>query len=794
MRFLACLAVATLILGWMLFSPFTLGNDYQAFQVQYGMIPRFYELQGIFPMWYPHLEGGVPIGIFTMGQSFHLPAWIISRIPGYWSGNIVRLMTWKHAFAFLLGLLLSFHFLKKTCTRLPAWIALACCTTLIFNLRSLDAMRYGTYIDAAMFMHMLVLSFMLFLRWPRYWGFLALIAETQLLMTAGYDTMIAFAALALAFGWVCTWIYTDIGMRLLVRRSIYALIAGLLGCGLAAPHWMPFFEALKINFTRFQHPDIYWASNMALDFYSLGANLYAPWLAEVHSGFGGAALLSALLLGGLIYLSSSFKKNWLLLAGLLFPVLYALGARGPVFGFFFHHVPGFSSFRIPGRILSILPSVTLIIMACAYPQVDQRPNQLQRLLASLKAGLALLAIGTLFVFVWVHQYGIPQPDGYTPVGINAALWTKKIQRDWLVCTFFSIGLSWLMLRTHPFRRFDRTLRYSFAAALAVSCLLQTFYVFRYGSWTVPLQAKPSLEQLESTEHLPLLSHDPLISVPRIAPSSYGVETANMVNFTWFTGAATPCFYPFDPYFPSKVPPPLQSAILPWIVTDQVLCVSNFMMTRAWTSDEVCDAPHFVTQTGSSPLCNSISEIPPSNARSFRRLIDLNKETKLVSLTPNLIELELSLPRAAVLGTSFPNVPNWHASIDGIDSRIQDTDGGLVGVSVPQGHHRVAIYYYTEIYWKAYLTALLSAVVLILISFEYRLFARRRSTWPYFSHRSIFYGITLMLTAVIAQPILRDTIQEKALKHVLLNNDYDRFLNQQLSLWKSRIGESEQDLE
>jgi hypothetical protein len=52
----------------------------------------------------------------------------------------------------------------------------------------------------------------------------------------------------------------------------------------------------------------------------------------------------------------------------------------------------------------------------------------------------------------------------------------------------------------------------------------------------------------------------------------------------------------------------------------------------------------------------------------------------------------------------------------------------------------------------------------------------------------------MLTAVIAQPILRDTIQEKALKHVLLNNDYDRFLNQQLSLWKSRIGESEQDLE
>ncbi len=73
--------------GWLLIGPNTIGNDYPRVQPYGSQTLRFYTRHGIEPMWYPHLAGGVPIGFLPFAQYFHLPAWLSSELPGYWTGR-----------------------------------------------------------------------------------------------------------------------------------------------------------------------------------------------------------------------------------------------------------------------------------------------------------------------------------------------------------------------------------------------------------------------------------------------------------------------------------------------------------------------------------------------------------------------------------------------------------------------------------------------------------------------------------------------------------------------------------
>src|SRR5437773_5755348 len=87
------LAAPLVYFGWMLWSGSTLGYDYPLFQVRSALIVRAYGAMGVEPMWYPHLGGGFPIGGLMLAQYFHLPAWLISRLPGYWDGSALLWMT-----------------------------------------------------------------------------------------------------------------------------------------------------------------------------------------------------------------------------------------------------------------------------------------------------------------------------------------------------------------------------------------------------------------------------------------------------------------------------------------------------------------------------------------------------------------------------------------------------------------------------------------------------------------------------------------------------------------------------
>src|SRR5262249_2919509 len=92
----ALLLAPVVLLGWTVIGPRPLGSDYLHYPISGPRSRRFYPGGGLEPMWYPHQTGGIPIGGLFYGQYFHLPAWILSQLPGFWNGELLRWLAVRH--------------------------------------------------------------------------------------------------------------------------------------------------------------------------------------------------------------------------------------------------------------------------------------------------------------------------------------------------------------------------------------------------------------------------------------------------------------------------------------------------------------------------------------------------------------------------------------------------------------------------------------------------------------------------------------------------------------------------
>jgi len=750
------LALPPLVLfGWLLAGPETLGQDYAVLPLRGGPSLRYYTRIGIEPLYYPHQTGGVPVGGLFFGQYFHLPAWLASELPGYWSGEVLRLTSLRH-----LLLLAAAHALYYAALRrgggLPRVPSYALAFLAVYHLRTLDGLRYALAFEAAVYAQaVLLLSALHVLRPSR--GLLALVVvASQLLLTCGYPVVLPHAALgALLLGPAL--LAAGVGWGPLLRRGLATLAAAGTGALLAAPSWLAFSEWLVVNDRRTARADLEWAGAWAMEPRGVLENFVYPWTAEVHSAFGGPTLMTVAALALALALLRSSRRAWLLAFAL--PLLLALGPATPVFPFFFEHVPGFGFLRVPGRVLVLLPVLAFGGLLCLGAGGERRLRE--ALPSAAAAALGLCLAGLVLVGLRPDSpLGGAAVHEYSGASLSA-FWTPGVRAAWLGLGALAAGAL-----LAPGRR---ELRIGLAALATVA---QAWALMRHGTWTEERPSSGRLEAYAAADQLPLYGAAPFQASNDLNEHADATATVAYTRFRQAAGRRANCFLPVDPRRRRF------GVLVPFHLSPNVVCVRS----TAEALERLARTPHCrdTEKLWTYVTDSSCAGRPPGPPAPGPALAALNESNRLVALTPNLAALEVAAPRASVLVTPYPNATaNWSATIDGAPAALLEVDGGFLGLRVPAGRHRVEVRYFSRRILAGYRIAFAAALVLGAAA------AWRLGASPSSRHRPRAAALALLVAAVgaAAYPAWERAFLERAGKRVLLPSSYPDRLSEQLARWR-----------
>ncbi len=738
-------------LGWTVLGPNTLGNDYLHYNVRVPQTLRFYTGESLEPMWYPHQTGGIPVGGLFYGQYFHLPAWISSRVPAFWRGDALRVLAARHLLLFGLAQAVYYVALRRAAglERGASWLV---SLVLVYNLRTLDAFRYGIALDAAVYTQAALLLSMLHLLQPSRWRLALIALITQLLFTCGYPVLLPFALLVALFALPA--LVRVVGARALVRRGSQALLAALAGVLLAAPHWLAISEWMAVNDTRVARPSLEWAGEWAMAPPDLLTNLFFPWEAEVHSSYGGSTLLAALLIA--VVLALLRARGWPLLLALAFPFVYALGRLTPVFPFFFSHVPGFTTLRGPGRAVYMLPVLLLVALLWLRGREGRLPFlQSSTRIAALAMAVAS-ALGLLRVLV-APPAALPP---YSPA-VLTGWWTPAPQAVWL-----ALGVvAGLALFRGAAARSPLT-----AGALALATAAQIGMMMRHGTWIAEREPSPDRAAFQAVNHLPLYASFPLLATNELRKKAEGSATVAYARFLRRAAGQANCFLPIDPDHGRGV-------VLPFYLSDRLECVDTGEAALArLRTDEDCLATGRLRTLVVGPDCGPSPAGPDG-------LVPLNERNRILALTPNVTTLDVDTLRESVLVTPFPEATaNWEGWLDGNRVPLVSVNAGFLGVRVPAGRHQVSVRYFSRRLVLGYRIAFGTAIFLAgaaALTFLAPWLGNRRA-WVVASIALI--GLSGL--ALVAYRSWEHRFAERARRETVMNHDYPVLLQEQLTRWRA----------
>ena len=355
--------------GWMILTPQTIGNDYVVYQVSESLHYRVFHSLGIEPMWDVFQTGGVPVSAHAFAQIFHFPAWLLSHLPGFWTGHAIVLFTAKHIVLAILGQFITFWVLLRISrfSKLGCYLLSFLC---IYNLRTLDALRYGAAFDTFIYGLCFLMLGLLYVDAARPWLLLPIALFFQFFVTSGYYPALPHICLAFLVSIFVIIYLNREKYSARIHLKLFALIgaATLAGMLLSAPNWLPFLEFIQVNYGRVQDASIGWSNYRPLNPTGVFLNLFQPWSAEVHSGFGGCTLLTLIVCSFITFGIRDFRNSWVILLVIALPFLLAFGAADPLYVFFYKYVPGFSMIRAPGRVMIILP----IFLIASFLALEKR--------------------------------------------------------------------------------------------------------------------------------------------------------------------------------------------------------------------------------------------------------------------------------------------------------------------------------------------------------------------------------------------------------------------------------------
>ncbi len=767
------------IFFWLIFGSDVIWNDYPVYQLRYSQIYRFYLRLDLEPLWYPHMELGMPFGGLVMSQAFHLPAWLMEKIPAYWNGSALTLFSAKHILLCALSQG-AIYFALRQFAGLSALLSFALSFLFVFQLRTLDAIRYGTFNDAFAYFLVAAVSGLAYLRNGSVAAAVLLACATQLMLTAGYQPI-------LTYGLVGVLLSAPILMSVVLkgypwpRRLPWAILAVIAGFLFSAPHWLPFVDFLNLNAQRVSQTDIQWANSYAIvtpnpfphNLTGYFANLVTPWFSEVHSAFGGSGLYSIVILSLAIYLLRTIRRNYLILGIFLFVFIYMGGIRGGVFPLMYEYFPTIKLSRLPGRMGIVLPFIFIMVIAAVARQSRESSAARSIALSSLKGG------SILFIALCAFAYGTMltplEISPTSPQGLNPGSWTPLVHTVWLLGGTI-LGILTFCISPNMIADFGKrwwpSIHCVFIFGIAFT---QTFYLLRYGSWTRVKGADPTFEEYLNANHLPLFSHYPFIA-SSVEGNGYGAATKPAASFYALGNASNTqkCLLPVHEDFEVIS----HNMYLPFYLSNEIRCRPNWAEGFQTVGGDLCTDTGAVIALDASPACRiGINQ----SRRGVAELLRLNRKNKITELTPNSFEISVRTGVGSVLVTPFPKVAGWAGEVDGQPVELLEIDGGLIGVSVAPGAHRVRLSYYApKKIWGYFIVWLSGAALVPGIALCW---LKRRGIRLALYSKVLLYGCAVIL-GYFGYVQWRANFDERATRRLVLHNTYPELLKIQFEKWQA----------
>lgn len=510
--------------------------------------------------------------------------------------------------------------------------------------------------------------------------------------------------------------------RLGVELGLAALALGL-GLGLAAIALLPMAElaahgnrgAPSLAFSAlFAEPLAGWATLLVptqLPHFRMQANaqLYAgvlPLVAGVCGLFG---------------LRERNLRALFVLAA--FAVLLALGEATPVFGVFFHVVPGLAWFRIPSR-ATVLVTLAVVLAAGVFVSRPPRPGDLGRMLV---VGGAAIAGSVSFWLLWPAEHG-------------AALHLALLRG---VIAGLAVGLLLLCKRAATGARWTRA-GLVLAAVFVVADLAWAAHALKHDNRET-IAVEPELALRSVLAHERLLA--PGLPPPRLFMPNLR-ENAGMVR-----GWSTP--HGYSALAPGRVwrhmhevlgvAPPVEVNTFP----SHTLVAFGPFPYRAMALDFGLDPKHGFLQANPTPHPRAFVATAVRQVRDDGEATRLMREGHDFHATA-LVEQAVDLPsRAArqvgsatiehfaperiivavtseapgLLVLAEPWFPGWSASVDGRTVPCMVANAWMRAVPVPAGTRRV-VFTFRSTYLVAGAAVSLVALVVLLVLMSGRVVKRQ----------------------------------------------------------------------
>jgi hypothetical protein len=668
-------------------SNLTIGKDYNIYSIAHQMELRYSLERGSFPLYVRGYAGGQTSAALTLGQLYHPISHLSSAMPGYWYGKALEWNTfWR---LFFLGLRHLALFILLCRLRLSGFLSFILSFITVYNLRMLDLFRYGASLEnytGCLFLCTAAAFY--YIKPTRFSGPISIIAATYLLVCGGHPQMMYYGLLGAGMAViVIPFVLDKISDEIKAGRPYrvkYFITTGTCMIGgilLSSAYIIPFyFDFLTSNAQRVGQ-SYKWSLQFSDTIGGMLNSFFSPLYSDVHGAFGSSAIILLIALVPLLYLTGKKVPMAILLVWFLVTLTFlcGLGAATPVHYFFWKYFPFARDFRIPGRIVMVLPFLFLLILAWLFRSTGKKvpsTSESKPLSTSPYQLLAIVAIPLFILYNLVLAKHLPKPGPFTPGTINPS-------PHWLGSLIFWMGLSSLILvLVHSFYiiKGQGKKRHSIIGVLlAITVVLQVTAEIRYGTWVNKKRPQPTLEQMDNFKKKDLT----------YCRGKGGEMESTAVLRQMQESILEPALAKFYREYKS---------------------VSN--QTEAY---RILNKEN-VTETLVVETAGGVN--------SFDHNTDHSKNHDRIGLEENtfnrvLFSVEAGAP--GFLAFSFPYSDKWEAVIDGIGTRVYRSNGYMQAVYLEAGQHKIEFRYWSR---AAFAGMLVSCLTFLLIGAYFVFFVLR----------------------------------------------------------------------